>query len=115
MPNTYAYTRLEPLVTTQEVNGQQEKVVETLVAGMTAMSEDGYSAYMDAAIPCELDANNFIKFDEIDEAWATAKADAVVEEKGWKDALDKQIEAARARPLPAKFSFQVQQAEEKAE
>tara|TARA_Y100001937_G_C7078908_1_gene311948 strand:- start:640 stop:984 length:345 start_codon:yes stop_codon:yes gene_type:complete len=114
MPNTYAYTRLEPLVTTQEVNGQQEKVVETLVAGMTAMSEDGYSAYMDAAIPCPLDPDNFITFDEIDEAWAVTKADSVAGEKGWKDALDKQIDAARSRPLPAKFSFQVQQAEEKA-
>ncbi len=114
MPNTYAYTRLEPLVTTQEVNGKQEKVVETLVAGMTAQSEDGYSAYMDAAIACPLDPDNFITFNEIDEAWAVAKADSVSEEKGWKDALDKQIDAARARPLPAKFKFQ-EPAEEPAE
>ena len=106
MPNTYAYTRLEPLVTTQEVNGQQEKVVETLVAGMTAVSDDGYSAFIDAAIACPLDPDNFISFDEIDEAWAIAKAEATAEEKGWKASLDKQIEAARTRPLPAKFKFQ---------
>jgi hypothetical protein len=106
MPNTYAYTRLEPLVTTQGVNGQQEKVVETLVAGMTAVSDDGYSSFIDAAISCPLDPDSFISFDEIDEAWAIAKAEATAEEKGWKASLDKQIEAARTRPLPAKFKFQ---------
>ena len=106
MPNTYKYTRLEPLVTTQEVNGQPEKVVETLVAGMTAVSDDGYSSYIDTAISCPLDPDNFVSFNDIDEAWAIAKAEAVAEEKGWKDSLDKQIEAARTRPLPAKFKFQ---------
>jgi hypothetical protein len=115
MPNTYKWTRLEPLVTTQEVNGQQEKVVETLVAGMTAVSDDGYSAFIDAAIACPLDPDNFTTFDEIDEAWATAKAIAVAEEKGWESALDKQIEAARARPLPAKFKFQEPVEEEPSE
>lgn len=106
MPNTYKYTRLEPLVKTEEVNGSQQKVVITLVAGLTAQSDDGYSQYMDGVINCPLDPDNFIPFDDLPESWAIDKANSVAEEGGWKDALDKQIEAAKARPLPAKFPWQ---------
>ena len=106
MPNTYNWTRLEPLVKTEEVNGSQQKVVITLVAGLTAQSDDGYSSYMDSAINCPLDPDNFIPFDDLPESWAVDKASAVAEEGDWRGALDKQIEAAKARPLPAKFPWQ---------
>ncbi len=106
MPNTYNWTRLEPLIKTEEVSGEQQKVVITLVAGLTAQSDDGYSSYMDSAINCPLDPDNFIPFDDLPESWAIDKANSVAEEGGWKDALDKQIEAAKARPLPAKFPWQ---------
>jgi hypothetical protein len=106
MQNSYIFTRLDPLITSQEVNGQQEKVVETLIVRMQAMATDGYSASTDTAIPCVLDPDNFVPFDDIDEAWCLAKAEAIAEEKGWRELLSKQIKAARARPLPAKFKFQ---------
>ena len=110
MPNTYTWTRMDPLVKTEDVGGSPQKVVETLVAGMTAQSDDGYSAYIDSAISTPLDPDNFIPFDDLPESWAVDKANSVADERGWKDALDKQIEAAKARPLPAKFPWQ--QAEE---
>lgn len=111
MKNTYQYTRLEPLVTSREVNGKMETVIESMVVGMTAVSPDGYSAYVDTMVPTPLDPGNFIKFDEIDEAWAKAHGDAVAEDKDWKNLLDKQIEAAKARPISKPFAWQAAKAE----
>ena len=106
MPNTYTYTRLEPLVTEREVNGKNELVVESLVVGMTAVAESGHSQYIDTMVTTPLDSENFITFSELDQAWALAIAEAVAEERGWKESLDKQIEAAKVRPTPKPFSWQ---------
>ena len=115
MPNTYNWTRLEPLVKMQEVNGSQQKVVITLVAGLNAQSNDGYSSYMDSAINCPLDPDNFIPFDDLPESWAVDKANSVAEADGWKDSLDKQIEAAKEQPLPARFPWQNQESDDSIE
>ena len=112
MANTYTYTRLEPLVTEREVNGENELVVESVVVGMTATAEGGYSQYIDTMAATPLDPENFIKFSELDQTWALAIAERIAEEKGWKDSLDKQIEAAKVRPTPAKFSWQIQAGDE---
>jgi len=106
MATEYKWTRLEPLVKTEDVSGSPQKVVETLVCGMTAVSDDGYSAYIDTAVSTPLDPSSFIPFDDLPESWAVDIASGVAEEKGWRDSLDAQIAAARLRPLPAKFPWQ---------
>lgn len=106
MPNTYTYTRLEPLVTEREVNGKNELVIESIVVGMTAVAESGHSQYIDTMVATPLDPENFISFSEIDQDWALAIAEKTAEEKGWKESLDKQIEAAKVRPTPKPFSWQ---------
>jgi len=106
MATEYKWTRLEPLVKTEDVSGSPQKVVETLVCGMTAVSDDGYSAYMDTAVSTPVDPSSFIPFDDLPESWAVDIANGVAEEKEWRSSLDAQIAAARLRPLPAKFPWQ---------
>ena len=106
MATEYKWTRLEPLVKTEDVSGSPQKVVETLVCGMTAVSDDGYSAYIDTAVSTPLDPSSFIPFDDLPETWAVDIANVVAEEKGWKALLDAQIVAVRLRPVPAKFPWQ---------
>jgi len=108
MATEYKWTRLEPLVKTEDVSGSPQKVVETLVCGMTAVSDDGYSAYVDTAVSTPLDPSSFIPFDDLPETWAVDIANVVAEEKGWKALLDAQIVAVRLRPVPAKFPWQQQ-------
>ena len=108
MATEYKWTRLDPLVKTEDVSGSPQKVVETLVCGMTAVSDDGYSAYIDTAVSTPVDPDHFIPYDDLTEPWAEAIANVVAEEKGWKALLDAQIVAVRLRPVPAKFPWQQQ-------
>ena len=104
MPNTYKISRLEPLV--KDTDGLKSAVV-SLVVGMTATSEDGvHSAYMDTMLPLTIDKDNFIAFEDLDQAWAEAHAAKCAEDNNWKESLDKQLEAAAARPTSKPFSWQ---------
>ena len=108
MATEYKWTRLDPLVKTEDVSGSPQRVVETIVCGLTAVSDDGYSAYIDTAVSTPVDPDNFIPYDDLTEPWAEAIANVVAEEKGWKALLDAQIVAVRLRPVPAKFQWQQQ-------
>ena len=101
--NTYAYTRLEPLVKNE---GDLQNVVTDLVVGMTA-TDGTHSAYIDALhkLP-PADPDNFIPFENLGQEWAQGIADAVAEENDFKASLDAQIEAAGTRPVSKKFAWQ---------
>ena len=103
MPNTYNISRLEPLV--KKVDGLENAVV-SLVVGMPATDEGGRSAYIDTMLTLEVDKDTFVPFEDLDLAWATAHAEKCVEENGWKETLDKQLEAAASRPVSKPFAGQ---------
>ncbi len=106
--NTYETIKLQPFVKTMDVGGnQKDNVVDNLVVGVTATAEDGYAAFLDARIKLpDPDADDYVEFADIDEAWATAIADRYIEENNWHESLDKMIEAKRVRPLGRSFSWQ---------
>ena len=107
MANIYNWSRIEPLCTQREVNGQNECVVESIVVGLTATSEEtGLSQYIDTMVATPLDPENFHKFESLDQAWALAIAEGVAEERKWRESLDRQLEAAAARPVSRPFSWQ---------
>ena len=84
-----------------------DNVVVKLVCGMTASDGNGNSAYIDTmhtlAAP---DPSGFIPFADLTQEWAIEIADAVAESDGFRDTLDRQIEAAKLRPSPKPFSWQ---------
>jgi len=104
MPNTYNISRLEPLVKT--IDGLENAVV-SLVVGMTATDDGGRSAYIDTMVNLEVDPDNFIAFEDLTLEWATEHAEKCVEDRGWKESLDRQLEAAASRPVSKPFSWQV--------
>jgi hypothetical protein len=102
METTYNWSRLEPLV--KNTDGL-EQVVVSLVAGMTA-TNGVHSSYMDTMISLTLDKENFIQFSELTEEWAIAHAEKWAEDNDVRASLDKQLEAAAARPTSKPFSWQ---------
>ena len=102
MPNEYNWSRLEPLCKT--VDGLENAVV-SLVVGMTA-SNGTHSAYMDTMIPLTVDKDNFIPFEDLTLEWAVAHAEKWAEDNDVRASLDKQLEAAAARPTSKPFSWQ---------
>jgi len=99
----YKWTRLEPLVKNED---DLSNVVVDIVCGMTAT--DGlYSAYQDTLHKLSPpDPSAFIPFEDLTLEWATEIADAVAEERGFRESLDKQIAAAKVRPTSKPFSWQ---------
>lgn len=102
MANTYNWSRLEPLV--KNTDGL-EQVVVSLVAGMTA-TNGVHSNYMDTMISLTLDKENFIPFSDLTQEWAIAHAEKWAEDNDVRASLDKQLEAAAARPTSQPFSWQ---------
>jgi len=109
MSNTYKTIRLDPKVKMLEVNGETKTVVVELVVGVNAEADDGYADYIDGKVSTPLDPDNFIEFDLLTQEWATAVADAHIEEHDWHASLDRMIEAKRLRALHKPFSWQVQE------
>jgi hypothetical protein len=104
MPNTYNWSRLEPLVKDED---DLSNVVVDLVCGMTG-TDGEYSAYIDTMHKLSApDPGSFIPFEDLTPEWAAEIADTVAEERGFKASLDKQIEAAKLRPTPKPFAWQV--------
>ena len=103
MPNTMNISRLEPLV--KKVDGLENAVV-SLVVGLTGTDEGGRSAYIDTMVTLEVDKDNFVPFEDLDLAWATAHAEKCIEDNGWEETLDKQLEAAASRPVSKPFAWQ---------
>ena len=103
MPNTYNWSRLEPLVKDED---DLSNVVVDLVCGMTG-TDGEYSAYIDTMHKLSApDPSAFIPFDELTQEWVVEIADAVAEERGFKATLDSQIAAAKVRPTTKPFSWQ---------
>jgi hypothetical protein len=102
MPNEYKWSRLEPLVKT--VDGLENAVV-SLVAGMTC-SNGTHSAYMDTMITLTVDPDKFVAFADLSLEWAIGHAEKWAEENDVRASLDKQLEAAAARPTSKPFSWQ---------
>ena len=99
----YKWTRLEPLVQSE---GDLSNVVVDLVCGMTA-NDGEHSAYIDTLHKLSPpDPSAFIPFEDLTLEWATEIADAVAEERGFRESLDKQIAAAKVRPTSKPFSWQ---------
>lgn len=109
MPNTYTWSRLEPLVKDED---DLNNVVVKLVCGMTG-TDGEYSAYTDTMHTLTApDPSAFIPFSDLTQEWAIEIADAVAEADGFKDTLDAQIAAAKVRPSPKPFSWQQPEAAE---
>ena len=103
MPNTYNWSRLEPLVKDED---DLSNVVVDLVCGMTG-TDGEYSAYIDTMHKLSSpDPDNFIPFEDLTKEWAVEIADTVAEERGFRESLDKQIEAAKVRPTSKAFAWQ---------
>ena len=104
MANTYTWTRLEPLVKDE---GNLDNVVVKLVCGMQGSDGNGNNAYIDTMHTLSPpDPSGFIPFADLTQQWATQIADAVAESDGFKDSLDRQIEASKLRPSSKPFSWQ---------
>ena len=102
MPNETNWSRLEPLVKT--VDGLENAVV-SLVVGMTC-SNGTHSAYMDTMLPLTVDPDNFVAFEDLTLEWAAEHANKWAEDNDIRGSLDKQLEAAAARPTSKPFSWQ---------
>lgn len=102
METTYNWSRVEPLV--KNTDGLESAVV-SLVVGMTA-SNGTHSAYMDTMLPLTVDKDNFIPFEELTLEWAVEHAEKWAEDNDVRASLDKQLEAAEARPTSKPFSWQ---------
>ena len=107
MPNTYNWSRLEPLCKT--VDGLENAVV-SLVVGMTC-SNGSHSAYMDTMLPLTVDKDDFIQFADLTQEWAVEHAEKWAEDNDVRASLDKQLEAAAARPTSKPFVWLVKAAE----
>ena len=109
MPNTYSWSRLEPLVKNED--GLSNVVVD-LVCGMTG-TDGEYSAYIDTMHKLSPpDPSSFIPFEDLPQEWAVEIADTVAEERGFRDSLDSQIAAAKVRPTTKPFSWQTSEPSE---
>ena len=103
MANTYTWSRLQALVKDE---GDLSNVVVDLVCGMTA-TDGEYSAYIDTLHKLSPpDPDNFIPFEDLTNEWAVEIANSVANERGFRDSLDKQIDAAKIRPTSKPFSWQ---------
>ncbi len=106
--NTYKLSFREPLVLSMEVGGEvKDSVIVKIIIDVVAKSEDDYQVHKDAAIPLTADPDNFIKYEDLDEAWFKAIAEPFIEENNWKEVLDKQIEAKRLQPLHRPLPWQL--------
>ena len=103
MANTYTWSRLQALVKDED---NLSNVVVDLVCGMTA-TDGEYSAYIDTLHKLSPpDPDNFIPFEDLTNEWAVEIANSVANERGFRDSLDKHIDAAKIRPTSKPFSWQ---------
>jgi len=103
MANTYTWSRLQPLVKDED---DLSNVVVDLVCGMIGTDGED-SAYIDTLHKLSPpDPSSFIPFEDLTEEWTLEIANAVAEERGFRDTLDSQIAAAKLRPTTKPFSWQ---------
>lgn len=103
----HSYTRIEARVL-PEVDGLQNTVSEVVV-GMTGVDEDsGLAGYRDTLVKLEApDPENFVKFEDIDEAWIMPICDKAAADGKWAESIAAELEAAKSRPVSKSFAWQV--------
>jgi len=101
-----AFTRIEARVL-PEKNGLKNVVTE-LVVGMTYSDDDsGLSVYRDTLVSLpDPEAESFIQFEDIDEAWCSAICEKTATDNDWVEGMEKEVEAALSRPISKQFKFQ---------
>ena len=103
----YTFTRLEARVIPEDGDGRKN-VVTSLIVGLNARSEDGLNAYRDAEIHLPSPtAEDWVPFEDIDEEWCLAIAERAVEEKKWKEGMEREIEGKKSAPVHKLLSFQI--------
>jgi len=83
-------------------------VVTELVVGMTYTDDDsGLSVYRDTLVSLpDPDESNFIAFEDIDEAWCSVICEKTATDNDWEAGMEKELEAAKSRPISKPFKFQ---------
>jgi hypothetical protein len=101
-----AFTRIEARIL-PEKNGLKN-VVSELVVGMTYTSDEtGLSVYRDTLVSLpDPDESNFIAFEDIDEAWCSVICEKTATDNNWAEGMEKELEAAKTRPISKAFKFQ---------
>jgi len=103
----HSYTRIEARVL-PEADGLTN-VVSEIVVGMTGVDEDsGLAGYRDTLVKLPApDPENFVKFEDIDEAWISPIREKAAEEGKWAESIATELEAAKSRPISKPFAWQV--------
>jgi hypothetical protein len=101
-----AFTRIEARIL-PEKNGLKNVITE-LVVGMTYTDDDsGLSVYRDTLVSLPApDAESFIAFEDIDEAWCSVICERTATDNDWAAGMEKELEAAKSRPISKLFKFQ---------
>ena len=101
-----AFTRIEARVL-PEKNGLTNVITE-LVVGMTYTDDDsGLSTYRDTLVSLpDPDEASFIAFEDIDEAWCSVICEKTATDNDWVAGMEKELEAAKSRPISKAFKFQ---------
>jgi hypothetical protein len=103
----YKITRLEARVV-EELDGR-ENVIKSLVIGLAGTSDEWGSAYRDALVQLPApDDDAWVSFEDIDREWCEAITDKVVEDRGWKESIEKEIKGRPLEPVAKLMSFQQQ-------
>ena len=108
----HSYTRIEARVL-PEVDGLTN-VVSEIVVGMTGVSEgSGLAGYRDTLVKLAApDPENFVKFEDIDEAWIAPICEKAAADGNWSESIAAELEAAKSRPVSKPFSWQAKAADE---
>ena len=103
----HSYTRIEARVL-PEADGLTN-VVSEIVVGMTGVDEaSGLAGYRDTLVKLPApDPENFVKFEDIDEAWVTPICDKAAADGNWAESIAVELEAAKSRPVSKPFAWQV--------
>ena len=105
------FTRIEARVLPEHKN--LKNVITELVVGMTYTDDDsGLSVYRDTLVSLpDPEAESFIEFEDIDEAWCSVICEKTATDNDWVAGMEKELEAAKTRPISKPFTFQEQKVE----
>jgi hypothetical protein len=101
-----AFTRIEARILPEK--GSFKNVITELVVGMTLTNDDsGLSVYRDTLVSLpDPDEADFVAFEDIDEAWCSAICERTATDNDWEAGMEKELEAAKSRPISKPFKFQ---------
>lgn len=95
MANTYEWTRIKAYV---DDVGELTDVVVSMICGMTGTDGETIK-YTDQKVQLpEADPDDFVQYADLTPEWMEAVADQVAEDRGFKEIIDRKIEAEKAKP-----------------